>query len=72
MEFHLQGACDAGSLCLVTPHQGDAEDTQPGSARRLRYAVFKRKKVEGGTHGVTGSEMIIFINNEPMLAFQVS
>lgn len=32
----------------------------------------KKKKVKGGINRVTGSELIIFINNETMLAFQVS
>lgn len=35
-------------------------------------SMFKRKEAGRGINRVTGSELIIFINNEPMFAFQVS
>lgn len=38
----------------------------------LLGSEFRRKEGGGGVNRVTGSELIIFINNEPMFTFQVS
>lgn len=51
----------------------DTKDTNGALPEILLCSVLKKKKkVKGGINRVTGSELIIFINNETMLAFQVS
>lgn len=52
----------------------DTKDTNRALPETLLCSVLKKKKkkVRGGINTVTGSELIIFINNETMLAFQVS